>query len=227
MSCLLVILIDCQKGHMCSEKLKSKVSQLISQSISQSVTEWQGHLFSCLEQLKTLPRQNLHPTVVNTFLSTMFVEEGTFIAFHKAELLKSKSERHKAIVMRTTTQVVQGGAEPCRGSKEEDIEKSYIGRWQTGGGGGEGVGGAEEGEQSLGPGHYCCCASCRWNSSFWYRTESVHDNILLWQFKWPGSLRSKQFPINSPFSNKFIQISQLMNGSKTGWSPSRLSSLSI
>ena len=52
MSCLLVILIDCQKGHMCSEKLKSKVSQLISQS----VTEWQGHLFSCLEQLKTLPK---------------------------------------------------------------------------------------------------------------------------------------------------------------------------
>ena len=79
------------------------------------------------------------------------MEEGTFIASHKAELLKSKSERHKAIVMRTTTQVVQGGAEPCRGSKEEDIEKSYIGRRHTGGGGGEGVvGGAEEGEQSLG-----------------------------------------------------------------------------
>ena len=83
---------------------------------------------SCLGQVKTLPRQNLHPTVANTFLSTRLVDEGTFIASHKAELLKSKSEWHQAKVVGITTQVVQGGAESYRGSKEEDIEKSYIGR---------------------------------------------------------------------------------------------------
>ena len=60
--------------------------------------------------------------------STRLVEEGTFIASHKEELLKSKSEWHQTKVVATTTQVVHGGAEPCRGSKEEDIEKSYIGR---------------------------------------------------------------------------------------------------
>ena len=45
---------------------------------------------------------------------TMCVEEGTFISSHKGELLNSKSEWHQAKVIRTTTSVVQGGAETVR-----------------------------------------------------------------------------------------------------------------
>ena len=42
---------------------------------------------------------------------TRLVEEGTFITSHRGELLNSKSEWHQAKVVRTRTEVVQGGAE--------------------------------------------------------------------------------------------------------------------
>ena len=45
---------------------------------------------------------------------TMCVEEGTFISSHKGELLNSKSEWHQAKAIRTTTRVVQGGADTVR-----------------------------------------------------------------------------------------------------------------
>ena len=44
----------------------------------------------------------------------MCVEEGTFISSQKGELLNSKSEWHQAKVIRTTTRVVQGGADTVR-----------------------------------------------------------------------------------------------------------------
>ena len=46
---------------------------------------------------------------------TMLVEEGTFISNHKGELLNSKNEWHQAKIIRTTTRVVQGGADVLRG----------------------------------------------------------------------------------------------------------------
>ena len=45
---------------------------------------------------------------------TMLVEEGTYISNHKGELLNSKSEWHQAKIIRTTTQVIQGGADLLR-----------------------------------------------------------------------------------------------------------------
>ena len=42
---------------------------------------------------------------------TRLVEEGTFISSHQGELLNSKSEWHQAKIIRTTTQVIQGGAD--------------------------------------------------------------------------------------------------------------------
>ena len=42
---------------------------------------------------------------------TKCVEEGTYIANHKGKILNSKSEWHQAKIIRTTTKVVQGGAE--------------------------------------------------------------------------------------------------------------------
>ena len=45
---------------------------------------------------------------------TMCVEEGTYISSHKGELLNSKSEWHQAKLIRTTTRVVQGGADSLR-----------------------------------------------------------------------------------------------------------------
>ena len=42
---------------------------------------------------------------------TKCVDEGTLIASHGGEILNSKSEWHQAKVIRTTTQVLQGGAE--------------------------------------------------------------------------------------------------------------------
>ena len=44
---------------------------------------------------------------------TMLVEEGTYIS--KGELLNSKSEWHQAKIIRTTTQVIQGGADLLQG----------------------------------------------------------------------------------------------------------------
>ena len=46
---------------------------------------------------------------------TRLVEEGTYISSHKGELLNSKNEWHQAKLVRTTTQVIQGGAELLRG----------------------------------------------------------------------------------------------------------------
>ena len=46
-------------------------------------------------------------------------EEGTLIASHN-----SKSEWHPAKVVRTTMQVVQGGAEVCRGNQKENMEEN-------------------------------------------------------------------------------------------------------
>ena len=42
---------------------------------------------------------------------TRLVEEGTFISSHKGELFNSKNEWHQAKIERTTTKVIQGGAE--------------------------------------------------------------------------------------------------------------------
>ena len=69
---------------------------------------------------------------------TRLVEEGTFIASHNGELLNSKSEWHQAKVVRTTTQVIQGGAEVVRTQ-------------QVGGRGGHGGGGRRGGDPDRGP----------------------------------------------------------------------------
>ena len=45
---------------------------------------------------------------------TKCVEEGTYISSHKGEVLNSKSECHQAKIVRTTTRVIQGGAEILR-----------------------------------------------------------------------------------------------------------------
>ena len=45
---------------------------------------------------------------------TMLVEEGTYISSHKGELLNSKNEWHQAKIIRTTTRVIQGGADLLR-----------------------------------------------------------------------------------------------------------------
>ena len=42
------------------------------------------------------------------------MEEGTLIANHQGEVLNSKSEWHQAKVVRTSTRVVQGGADSVR-----------------------------------------------------------------------------------------------------------------
>ena len=72
---------------------------------------------------------------------TRLVEEGTFIASHNGELLNSKSEWHQAKVVRTTTQVIQGGAEVVR-------TQQVGGR---GGHGGHGGGGRRGGDPDRGP----------------------------------------------------------------------------
>ena len=69
---------------------------------------------------------------------TRLVEEGTYISSHKGELLNSKNEWHQAKLVRTTTHVIQGGA---------DVLQRGGGR---GGGGdqplGGGVGGRAQGQ---------------------------------------------------------------------------------
>ena len=66
---------------------------------------------------------------------TRLVEEGTFISNHGGELLNSKSEWHQAKIVRTTTKVVQGGAELLRHVVNEG------GGQHQGGTGGRGQGG--------------------------------------------------------------------------------------
>ena len=63
---------------------------------------------------------------------TRLIEEGTFIASHNGELLNSKSEWHQAKVVRTTAQVIQGGADVVR-------SQQVGGRGGREGGGRDGV----------------------------------------------------------------------------------------
>ena len=61
------------------------------------------------------------------------VEEGTFITSYRGELLNSKSEWHQAKVVRTRTEVVQGGAEVVQqraggGSQGEGRGRTLGGR---------------------------------------------------------------------------------------------------
>ena len=65
---------------------------------------------------------------------TMCVEEGTYISSHKGELLNSKSEWHQAKLIRTTTRVVQGGADSLR----QQGSRPSAGQAGAGGGGGRG-----------------------------------------------------------------------------------------
>ena len=71
---------------------------------------------------------------------TRLVEEGTFISSHEGELLNSKSEWHQAKIVRTTTKVIQGGAEVLR--QEGHGGSGGEGQRQGGrGGGGQPLGG--------------------------------------------------------------------------------------
>ena len=80
---------------------------------------------------------------------TMCVEEGTYIASHKGELLNSKSEWHQAKLIRTTTRVVQGGAESLR----QQGGRNWAGRAERAGvAGGGGGGGGHGGDQPRGQG---------------------------------------------------------------------------
>ena len=77
---------------------------------------------------------------------TRLVEEGTFISNHEGELLNSKSEWHQAKIVRTTTKVIQGGAELLQqarsGGGGQQQGGSSGGGQQQGGGGGRGQGGS-------------------------------------------------------------------------------------
>ena len=70
---------------------------------------------------------------------TRLVEEGTYITSHKGELLNSKNEWHQAKLVRTTTNVIQGGAEVLQrgrggvqplgggvGSRTQGQKKSFL-----------------------------------------------------------------------------------------------------
>ena len=67
---------------------------------------------------------------------TKCVEEGTFISNHNGELLNSKSEWHQAKIIRTTTTVVQGGADIARLGVLQQVRGQ--------GAGGEGQGGGQQ-----------------------------------------------------------------------------------
>ena len=73
---------------------------------------------------------------------TKCVEEGTYIANHKGEVLNSKSEWHQAKIIRTTTRVMQGGAEVLR--------QQEVGAGQQGGGAGQQEGGAGQAGRQAG-----------------------------------------------------------------------------
>ena len=63
---------------------------------------------------------------------TRLVEEGTFITSHEGELLNSKNEWHQAKIVRTTTQVLQGGAETLLGGGRgsQPLGRRVVGRTQ-------------------------------------------------------------------------------------------------
>ena len=58
---------------------------------------------------------------------TKCVEEGTLIANHEGELLNSKSEWHQAKIIRTTTSVVQGGADVLREQQQHQQQQGGQG----------------------------------------------------------------------------------------------------
>ena len=83
---------------------------------------------------------------------TKCIEEGTYIASHEGEVLKSKSEWHQTKVIRTTTKVVQGGTDVPRelGAQEANgVVQQGAGRQGAGaqGAGGQGAGGQGAGGQ--------------------------------------------------------------------------------
>ena len=65
---------------------------------------------------------------------TKCVEEGTFISNHNGELLNSKSEWHQAKIIRTTTTVVQGGADIARLGVLQQVRGQAAGGEGQGGG---------------------------------------------------------------------------------------------
>ena len=75
---------------------------------------------------------------------TKCVEEGTYIANHQGEILNSKSEWHQAKIIRTTTKVVQGGAEVGR---EQGAGGQGAGQ-RAGQGAGQGAAGPGEGQRA-------------------------------------------------------------------------------
>ena len=68
------------------------------------------------EDLRTNYLKNFEVQILKAYQKpfTRCVEEGTLIYSHDGEILNSKSEWHQAKVIRTTTKVVQGGAEVGR-----------------------------------------------------------------------------------------------------------------
>ena len=83
------------------------------------------------------------------------MEEGTFISSHEGELLNSKSEWHQAKIVRTTTKVIQGGAELLRqgGIRGGGGQVGSVGgrvQGGSGGRGGQGQGGSGGAGQPLG-----------------------------------------------------------------------------
>ena len=89
---------------------------------------------------------------------TKSVEEGTFIANHNGNLLNSKSEWHQAKIIRTTTTVIQGGAEVARSGvqqgRSQEVGVSVHGGVQPAGGGQGARGGQGAGRgQGAGGGH--------------------------------------------------------------------------
>ena len=71
---------------------------------------------------------------------TKCVEEGTYIANHNGELLNSKSEWHQAKIIRTTTAVIQGGADILQQGKRQAAGSGEQGGGQQGRGRTPGVG---------------------------------------------------------------------------------------
>ena len=125
---------------------------------------------------------------------TRLVEEGTYISSHKGELLNSKNEWHQAKLVRTTTRVIQGGAELL----------------QRGGEGG-GSQGARAGTRTWGQWASFFKHDKSERFSFWSRSSHIFLDWSFYQLKWPGP----QVGRNS-FPNKFtiIQTSQYMNSQR-------------
>ena len=83
---------------------------------------------------------------------TKCVEEGTYIANHNGELLNSKSEWHQAKLIRTTTAVVQGGADILQQGRRQAAGSGVQGGGQQGRGHDDVQGGLQGGVQGAGAG---------------------------------------------------------------------------